>query len=94
MGDLSSVFAKKVGDFLKQGSGSLVKSGLKIPRSYLIKKEETNDTEKQKGLAFFEKGLWYHRTLWYHEENLVRYGKKAGLKQKPEKANLKNRKEI
>ena len=39
-GDLSSVFVKKVGDFLKQGSGSLVKSGLKIPRSYTITKEE------------------------------------------------------
>jgi hypothetical protein len=40
LGDLSSVFAKKVGDFLKQGSGSLVKSGLKIPRSYFIYRKE------------------------------------------------------
>lgn len=40
--DLSRVFVKKVGDFLKQGSGSLVKSGLKIPRSYKKEKEDMN----------------------------------------------------
>ena len=40
--DLSSVFVKKVGDFLKQGSGSLVKSGLKIPRRYFRRKVENN----------------------------------------------------
>lgn len=38
--NLVSFFVKKVGDFLKQGSGSLVKSGLKIPRSYALVKEE------------------------------------------------------
>ena len=32
-----------MGDFLKQGSGSLVKSGLKIPRSYSSRKEENRE---------------------------------------------------
>ena len=31
-----------MGDFLKQGSGSLVKSGLKIPRRYRVTKEESD----------------------------------------------------
>lgn len=31
-----------MGDFLKQGSGSLVKSGLKIPRRYFRRKVENN----------------------------------------------------
>ena len=34
MSDLSRVFCKKVGDFLRYRSESLIKSGLKSPRSY------------------------------------------------------------
>ena len=39
MSDLSRVFCKKVGDFLRYRSESLIKSGLKIPRSYYDGKE-------------------------------------------------------
>lgn len=38
--DLSSVFDKKVGDFNKKGSESLIFTGLKIPRDYQLVKEE------------------------------------------------------
>jgi len=34
LSDLSSVYAKKVGDFFEMESKSLIKSGMKIPRSY------------------------------------------------------------
>jgi len=34
------VFLKKVGDFFEIGSESLIKSGLKIPRSYCFIKGE------------------------------------------------------
>ncbi|MFR3184653.1 MAG: hypothetical protein ACLTVV_15905 [Ruminococcus sp.] len=34
-------------------------------------------TQKSKnGIAFFERGSWYHRIRWYDEDYLVRYGKK------------------
>ncbi|EDS07879.1 hypothetical protein CLOSCI_00893 [[Clostridium] scindens ATCC 35704] len=39
LSDLSSVFAKEVGDFFEMESKSLIKSGLKIPRSYKVAKE-------------------------------------------------------
>lgn len=46
MRDLSSTFCKKVGDFFGEGSESLIKSGLKIPRSYYRTKED-RDRDKE-----------------------------------------------
>ena len=40
--------------------------------------------KSKNGLAFFERGSWYHRTRWYDEEYLVRYGKKGGFKTEEE----------
>lgn len=42
-------------------------------------------TQKSKnGIAFFERGSWYHRIRWYDEDYLVRYGKKGGFKTEEE----------
>ncbi len=40
--------------------------------------------KSKNGFAFFERGSWYHRTRWYDEEYLVRYGKKGGFKTEEE----------
>lgn len=35
---------------------------------------------KNKKVAFFERGSWYHRTKFYDENFMVKYGKKGGFK--------------
>ena len=36
--------------------------------------------EKNKKIAFFERGSWYDRTKSYDENFMVKYGKKGGFK--------------
>lgn len=40
--------------------------------------------KSKNGLAFFERGSWYHRMRWYDEDYLIRYGKKGGFKTEEE----------
>lgn len=40
--------------------------------------------KSKNGTAFFERGSWYHRTRWYDEDYIVRYGKKGGFKTEKE----------
>lgn len=42
MGDLSSIFNKKVGNFNKKGIQPLINQGIKIPKDYLLQKGGTN----------------------------------------------------
>ena len=36
--------------------------------------------KSENGVAFFERGSWYHRIRFYDEDYIVRYGKKGGFK--------------
>ena len=36
--------------------------------------------KSKNGIAFFERGSWYHRIRYYDEDYLIRYGKKGGFK--------------
>lgn len=36
--------------------------------------------KSKNGIAFFERGSWYHRIRYYDEDFLIRYGKKGGFK--------------
>ena len=51
--DLSSAFGKKVGDFKKKESESLIFTGLEIPRDYYYDKEELKVGHHLEGTGFY-----------------------------------------
>lgn len=40
--------------------------------------------KSKNGVAFFERGSWYHRTRYYDEDYIIKYGKKGGFKTQEE----------
>lgn len=40
--------------------------------------------KSKNNVAFFERGSWYHRTRYYDEDYIVKYGKKGGFKTEEE----------
>lgn len=49
--------------------------------------------KSKNGVAFFERGSWYHRTRYYDEDYIIKYGKKGGFKtqEEAEKSYYKHR---
>lgn len=40
--------------------------------------------KSKNGVAFFERGSWYHRIRYFNEDYIVKYGKKGGFKTEEE----------